>query len=384
MSEAEEWCAESGWAQRQLEALLGTKVDPIRTTPDHKISVVDVARAITGHDANYAAQAVRNICERYPQMNDRIAYIQFPGQGQRETPVTDARGVAEVVMLLPGHHAARVRRQAAELLVRHLGGDVQVVDEVCALHAPTRHLAQSLSDIVEGHGQARALDEAMRGIQCMVDQVADRLACAVEQAARRIHPWEFSHATRSHSALLAVGVIVESDELTRLDSDEHVIKIVDFLKDRVTNEAWAKCGGKIKSVFAMELKKAKLEACSQDGIPPPIARMQGEYRIIYTEADNDLMVDVFTKCERRFQGIATRDTAYAKAHRKGSRIQDYFAASSQAGADQRPQPLGSGAAATEGARTETPTIQNYFTRFSARAQWAKTYANVTSTWELED
>ena len=33
-------------------------------------------------------------------------------------------------MLLPGRHAARVRRQAAELLCRYLGGDLAVVDEV--------------------------------------------------------------------------------------------------------------------------------------------------------------------------------------------------------------------------------------------------------------
>ncbi len=34
-------------------------------------------------------------------------------------------------MLLPGQHAARVRRQAAELLCRYLGGDLALVDEVC-------------------------------------------------------------------------------------------------------------------------------------------------------------------------------------------------------------------------------------------------------------
>ena len=34
-------------------------------------------------------------------------------------------------MLLPGRHAARVRRQAAELLCRYLGGDLALVDEVC-------------------------------------------------------------------------------------------------------------------------------------------------------------------------------------------------------------------------------------------------------------
>ena len=45
-----------------------------------------------------------------------------PRLGQRETPVTDARGIVEIIMILPGHQATLVRRQAAELLVRYLGG----------------------------------------------------------------------------------------------------------------------------------------------------------------------------------------------------------------------------------------------------------------------
>ena len=43
-------------------------------------------------------------------------------------------------MLLPGQQAARVRRQAAELLCRYLGGDLALVDEVCR-HS---HLAMKL------------------------------------------------------------------------------------------------------------------------------------------------------------------------------------------------------------------------------------------------
>jgi len=40
-------------------------------------------------------------------------------------------GIVEIVMLLPGRQAARVRRHAAELLVRYLDGDRALVDEVC-------------------------------------------------------------------------------------------------------------------------------------------------------------------------------------------------------------------------------------------------------------
>ena len=43
-------------------------------------------------------------------------------------PAADVRGMVEIIMLLPGHHAARVRRHAAELLVRYLGGELKIID----------------------------------------------------------------------------------------------------------------------------------------------------------------------------------------------------------------------------------------------------------------
>ena len=63
-------------------------------------------------------------------MDENIVLWQFPGERQRGTPVTDVRNIVELVMLLPGKRAATVRRQAAELLVRYLGGDIRLVDEV--------------------------------------------------------------------------------------------------------------------------------------------------------------------------------------------------------------------------------------------------------------
>ena len=44
-------------------------------------------------------------------------------------------------MLLPGRHAARERRQAAELLCRYLGGDVAIVEEVCRIRGFQEELA---------------------------------------------------------------------------------------------------------------------------------------------------------------------------------------------------------------------------------------------------
>ena len=52
-------------------------------------------------------------------------------RGQKTTPVTDVRGIVEIIMLLPGHRATRVRREAAELLCRWLGGDLTIIEEAC-------------------------------------------------------------------------------------------------------------------------------------------------------------------------------------------------------------------------------------------------------------
>ena len=43
--------------------------------------------------------------------------------------MAEAEDMVEIIMLLQGHRTARVRRQAAELLVRHLGGDAAIIDE---------------------------------------------------------------------------------------------------------------------------------------------------------------------------------------------------------------------------------------------------------------
>ena len=69
--------------------------------------------------------------KRHPEVTEFFGDFKFRGQGQKKTPVPDLRNAVELTILLPGRHAARIRRQAAELLCRYLGGDLALVDEVC-------------------------------------------------------------------------------------------------------------------------------------------------------------------------------------------------------------------------------------------------------------
>ncbi len=89
--------------------------------------------AVTGKTHHDAAQDCRRLSDQYPEVGTNSSLYKFKGKRQRETHVTDVRGIVEIIMLPQGHHAARVRRQAAELLVRYLGGDISLVDEVCAI-----------------------------------------------------------------------------------------------------------------------------------------------------------------------------------------------------------------------------------------------------------
>ena len=90
--------------------------------------------------------------------------FRFPGQGQRETPVTDARGIVEIVMLLPGKAAASVRKQAASILVRYLGGDLSLVEEVASNRLaqeslPEDHPLRIFGETVESEAIKRKREE---------------------------------------------------------------------------------------------------------------------------------------------------------------------------------------------------------------------------------
>ena len=92
-------------------------------------------------DANQAAEQVAYVKKRHPEVTEIFGDFKFRGRGQKTTLVADLRGAVELILLLPGQQAARVRRQAAELLCRYLGGDLALVDEICALRGFQEQLA---------------------------------------------------------------------------------------------------------------------------------------------------------------------------------------------------------------------------------------------------
>ena len=117
-----------------LQELDEGSVQQIRKTAEDppRVAVYDVLQAVTGCSAQNCSITYSRVSEAFPEVLTNCSYFKFSGRGQRETPVADARTVVEIIMVLPGRAAARVRKAAADVMVRYLGGDPALVEEVAA------------------------------------------------------------------------------------------------------------------------------------------------------------------------------------------------------------------------------------------------------------
>ena len=63
-----------------------------------RVSVYDVIGAITAKNSDDSGKAYRRLIEQFPEVRTAGPDFKFPGQGQRPTPVADARGITEIIM----------------------------------------------------------------------------------------------------------------------------------------------------------------------------------------------------------------------------------------------------------------------------------------------
>jgi hypothetical protein len=141
--------------QEQLCTLLGRPVQlRLRTTSDGLVSLIDVTMFFTGLNNDNAGDAVRRLMHTHPDFRAECAKFKFPGRGRQTVDVAPLPIALEFAFLLPGRHAAQVRRQAAVLMVRYLGGDAALVDEVYAQRRVQRALSALPSESLTPAQQA--------------------------------------------------------------------------------------------------------------------------------------------------------------------------------------------------------------------------------------
>ena len=117
-----------------LQELTDGTVRRIRKTAEEppRVSVIDTVALITGCSPTVCSHTLQRLKESYPEVGSDWSNFRFAGRGQRDTPVSDARGIVEVIMILPGRAASQVRKAAADVMVRYLGGDPSLVEEIAA------------------------------------------------------------------------------------------------------------------------------------------------------------------------------------------------------------------------------------------------------------
>ena len=138
----------------------------LRKTSDNppRVSIYDVIQTVTGQTPSNCKHTWDRLVVAYPDVSTGRSNFKFAGRGQKETPVTDARGITEVLMLLPGRAAASFRKEAASVVVRYLGGDLSLIEEIAQNRLvqeqlPDSHPARLFGQAVESEVVKRLREE---------------------------------------------------------------------------------------------------------------------------------------------------------------------------------------------------------------------------------
>ena len=117
-------------------------------TVSPSVTWAELSKKLTG-DGDVARAACNITVEDY----------KFSGQGQRLTPVTDARGAVVIINTLGGSRAATFRLKCADVVVRYLGGDETLIDEIRGIREvqerlPDDHPLRLFGETVEAEREA--------------------------------------------------------------------------------------------------------------------------------------------------------------------------------------------------------------------------------------
>lgn len=130
----------------------------IRKTPDGLFSIYDLIQICSG--VKNSRDSWGSLCDQYPEVVGKTDNFQFPGQGQRLTPVATLENCLYILGLLPGHCGKSYREKAANLVRRYLEGDAELGAEM----------------IIRDHNAKRQERAQKRILVCETNKGASKLA----------------------------------------------------------------------------------------------------------------------------------------------------------------------------------------------------------------
>jgi len=109
----------------------GNRVRLVKLGGVMTVAMIDVMKIVYPDcGSSHWSKTLRQVTERYPEVGALVSYHQFPGVGQRPTPVCNSMGFLKIVNLLDGPRAADFRHKSMQVLHRYLSGDLTLVDEI--------------------------------------------------------------------------------------------------------------------------------------------------------------------------------------------------------------------------------------------------------------
>jgi hypothetical protein len=115
--------------QLQFDGVFKGRENEIRITPNKQISVFDFIKVVGGQ--LNSKDTWKDIEKKYKKEVVGFSdYFKFKGQGQKRTPVINVQGMVKLLFLLPGETAKQFRSKSAEVMIRYLGGDLILIDEI--------------------------------------------------------------------------------------------------------------------------------------------------------------------------------------------------------------------------------------------------------------
>ena len=188
-----------------------------------------------------------------------------------------------------------------------------------------RWVTQEVLPSIRRHGSYGApaltsLAEQMQGLQGAIASLTQRLdAQPQSQVQHKVLSVATPQGPQAEQALLERGAVLTSRQVEDLNASTGVITIADWLRPRMDTSRSS--FRKISYIFTKELKKAKLEQATAEGIDVPLQWNQGGHRIVYTTCDEDLMKTVFGDLSAKFEKIIELDGKLSENHalKKGVR-----------------------------------------------------------------
>ena len=304
--------AESAALQAALSGLSDESFSRLRVcyeVPDRPrgphVVVTDLIEVVTNTTRTNASHAWTRM-QSEPDFNVNVIHIisfRFPGQRGRPSEVVNIPAALQIIMLLPGRTAAKVRVKAAVLLTRFLAGDLTLVGEVYGMaalqdylqeHNPTHPLCTFRQAVTAGQTTSSSIDAAFTTALNTLAQITTRLENQ-PHVAQTHGVLEISRSRVSSSRqdeLLSIGTKVDDTQLAVINAEGGPLHLSCFLQEQGVRDDLIR---RLTPTFAAEVARRKLVQYDNTDRSSPlwIVWSLAAWRLYYTEADRELIVSVF-------------------------------------------------------------------------------------------